>query len=672
MTIVPDAKDILTALDRALWVIDHAIITDLPKIDETGQIIANSTGHVPGAGQLAHVYLASLLRTSSRGLKRRGLTVRLWLALQITAAITHGTAGTRSLHTIATGNLPRPLQWDLGILTSSTQIPAPKMLTEKQMYKMNLAVTGALDPHAKDLTADEQTLRQAQLEAICNAIKDATLVIAPTGTSYAIDESGVWAWTKGPTRRRHLPAPVDVDLISPERRKKLQEEEKWEALDIPEPEELEDATDEEDKKRYDLDEDFEEFKDQASGSVQAVDELGEPQVPSTTRRTCNFAAWGTKTHKNGRASSYFGYALHAIVRVPEFIRTGREMFPDTLGGPHLVQEFTVTAASTDIVAPSMKLVHRILAHGHKVQDFLGDRHYSYKKFERWALPLWKLKVRPVIDLRANERGATDYLGAQIIDGTPHCSVPQSLRMIPAPGLGASRKTIVEFEAKIAQREPYSMKRNTTAWSNKGKTQWTCPARAGKVGCPNLPGSVAVAHDLGLPVIDPPEEEITWCKQNFVTIPAIKEMKHHQEFYFGSPEATTSRARRTHIESVFGNLKNHKSGNIHRGFLQTTGAPMVTLALTAAISAYNLKELENWFERASVLRDPDHFATLNARKRQLATATLTLLDEYEAHPLHATTEWIHGYDMLTREQMQAIDQAGAARNALTRSDHALAA
>ncbi len=55
-----------------------------------------------------------------------------------------------------------------------------------------------------------------------------------------------------------------------------------------------------------------------------------------------------------------------------------------------------------------------------VSEEVGDRHYSYKAFDRWAAVLWRIFVRPVADLRANDHGATYFEGAQIIAGTPRC------------------------------------------------------------------------------------------------------------------------------------------------------------------------------------------------------------------------------------------------------------
>ncbi len=87
---------------------------------------------------------------------------------------------------------------------------------------------------------------------------------------------------------------------------------------------------------------------------------------------------------------------------------------------------------------------------------------------------------------------------------------------------------------------------------------------------------------------------------------------------------TSWARRTYVEGAFGNLKNHHTGNIKRGFMTAHGIPLVSLALTAAVVAHNMRELESWC-RAARKHDPKN----------------PLLALYESHPLHQESEHIYG-------------------------------
>lgn len=153
----------------------------------------------------------------------------------------------------------------------------------------------------------------------------------------------------------------------------------------------------------------------------------------------------------------------------------------------------------------------------------------------------------------------------------------------------------------------------------------------------------------MPVVTPPEQWSVFCGNEdepgvsygdrTVTVPAIPEMKYHQQDYWGSDVWETSWARRTYVEGAFGNLKNHHTGNIKRGFMTAHGIPLVSLALTAAVVAHNMRELESWC-RAARKHDPKN----------------PLLALYESHPLHQESEHIYGHEMLTKDERDRRDRA----------------
>lgn len=357
---------------------------------------------------------------------------------------------------------------------------------------------------------------------------------------------------------------------------------------------------------------------------------------------CPDARWGVKTHKDGGRSSYYGYALHALVRVPDVVSG----VTDASLEPLLVERFRLTAASTDCVDVTVGMIKDILADGTAVRDLLADRHYSYKKFQRWAMPLWQLGLRPVHDLRKDDHGATDYKGAKIIAGWAHCpGTPQHLERIERPGFRASKEEWKTFYARIAERRRFAMQRHTgvhqstrtsrttttgtgAASGKTGYSRWRCPALEGTVGCPLRDGSVQVARSLGMPIVEPPDEPTDFCRKQVVQIPPGTHMKYGQEEYWGDEAWQRSWNRRSYVEAVFGNLKNPNTENIHRGFFQVVGLPMVTLAITAAVVSYNVRELNNWHQRTGN-GDP-------------------------THPLLGSTPWVDGFVMLTREEATALD------------------
>lgn len=249
-------------------------------------------------------------------------------------------------------------------------------------------------------------------------------------------------------------------------------------------------------------------------------------------------------------------------------------------------------------------------------------------WHRWAAVIMERGVQLVHDLRADDHGSVDYEGAKIIAGWPHCpGTPEHFDRVERPGVMASKEEHAAFRVSIQERWRFAMQRRKRLGTD-GKTRWTCPAKAGKVGCPFVQDSVASARELGQPTVVPPEAPTKFCEQETVQIEAGKQMKYAQEEYWGSSAWETSWNRRTYVEGVYGNLKNPNTENIHRGFFQFVGMPLVTLALTGAVVSYNIREYNSWHERTGA-GDPDH-------------------------PLLKQTDWVHGFEMRTQEQAKAID------------------
>lgn len=578
---------LLTHLKRVEWVIDAAIVTD-PE-DPSRQISAVEL-------------LERFERTSARGRRKQGATVRLFLILLLLCCRFHTkTLQIRSMHQLAVGNLPRTLQWELGILTRDKSGKA-RALTEKQLNTIAQNISANLDPQTAQCDEDRD-YRRRNLKAIRDALIVATHVVPREATSYAVDETGVWSWS---ISRRSPTFAAEAQIVD--------EDEVAESADTP----------------------------AGEPAPAANDETAELNAHKQAKQ-CNFAAWGSKTHKNGGVSSYFGYGLHALIRVPDMVKKAGRHTADPFLEPLLIEQIALTPASTDIVDATIGMLRSVLDRGAPIGDLIGDRHYSYKKYERWALPLAQMGIRQVLDMRATDHGPQGYKGAVILDGTPHCPMtPDGLRRMDRPGLGSSSAEVEAYQNLIAERQKYAMVRKQTAHQNRdGKTRWLCPAAAGKLGCPQVDGSLQVARDTGAPIVRPADDSASaWCGPTspVVQIPAHVVMKYQQQEYYGTDVWTHSFNRRTYVEGAFGNLKNQATRSIKRGFTRFIGEPLMTLVLTAQVVDYNLKELEDWHARA----------TAQAGEYPAALA-------YARHPLHtARTEHTFGFEMLTKDQQTEID------------------
>ena len=136
------------------------------------------------------------------------------------------------------------------------------------------------------------------------------------------------------------------------------------------------------------------------------------------------ARWGSKTSKRGGQEPYFGYELHALVRI-------NSSFQDRRHVPCLAERIVIAPAATNPVTAVLPTLTR-LADDDAVREIVADRGYTYKT--NWTRDLHALGIDPVLDLHTTQygpRGSHD--GARIITGVPHCpAMPDGLDTIRRP------------------------------------------------------------------------------------------------------------------------------------------------------------------------------------------------------------------------------------------------
>lgn len=520
-------------------------------------------------------------RSSNRGRKKQGLDGALYYALQLTAVFTTGQATVERMYVIAQ-SLPLNTRIEFGIVAYKDKTKV-RDLTRKQLYGMteglgrNLTYTTAClteterrlpEPDREELLQNRQAERHAVVNDIVTRLLKGTHLITIEHGAYAIDDTSIWAWSKAPRGSRHKEGGEDRPLA---------------------------------------DEDNTEAPPH-DASAQEPDAEGTPDIlivaeEAVDRRNpaswlCPDAAWGGKTAKSGAQVGIYGYKAHVIVNTNDPAREA------TL--PVLIQALELTPANADIVDVSLRLVDQIRDRAPFVR-LIGDRHYGYKRYDRWAMELWRRRIHQVLDLRVDKPGAMDQYGSKVIDGRPHC-----------PGMATHLETLTpsedptaqaEFRNQIAHREKFALRMvkgplaspsKTAAGENDprlGVTRWQCPAVAGTVGCPLRQGTVALARQTGAPVVPhPPQAEAgqdlpPCCSQQTIQIEAGTPMKYLQEDYWGSERWELAYALRSAVEAVFGNIKNRGTEDVRRGFVQVVGLPLVTLAVAAAAACYNIRILE---------------------------------------------------------------------------------
>lgn len=508
-----------------------------------------------GAAEL----LDDAMRTDRRG-RPAACNAELFLTGTVLNIQRVGNTVIEDIHRTLTSHIPRNLHWELGIRWQ-TRSGNDRCLTLNHLYSFTKRLAAKLgyraNPDDCDLDPDERTRRITAVDEVVDALIRATLGHGTPTSSFAIDETAVWAWGKGRPSDRPEEPNEDEDDDGP---------------DGDGPAGARPPSDNDDG-------------DGGDGSNVVWD-------PD--------AAWGGKTPKHGNKPDwYYGYGLHAVARVYDLGGSAQDL-------PVLIEGIELTPANTDVVAPSLTILDRLLDAGREVTDLIGDRHYSFKDPERWADELADRDINQHLDLHKYDQGFKPYNRAKLAAGWLHCpGTPDRLGTITRPAPGASEKERREFRRLIDEREAYAFAPNGTTAA--GNPRGICPARAGKVGCPLVDGTVAAANQFGLPVIaNPPDPEHApaCCTQKTVTLGSDGDRKLRQPHYWGSKTWKRSYDRRSHVEGLFGNLKNDSTEAVGRGFHRLTGISRIKLLLGVAVAVCNMRQLRNWHERTGN-GDPDH-------------------------------------------------------------------
>ncbi len=306
------------------------------------------------------------------------------------------------------------------------------------------------------------------------------------------------------------------------------------------------------------------------------------------------AAWGVKTSKSGKQERYFGYELHAVVRV------GR--LHDERPVPCLAERIVVTPASTNCAQAVLPAIARMRNEGLRLREVIADRGYTYKT--GWSRSLRALDVDSVLDLHPTQLGARgSHAGARLIAGVPHCpATPEAFDVIPRPERLAASPALEVFLERINTREQWALRR-VAGPDSSGAERYECPARAGKVRCRLVEQSMAQLVTLPK-VLDPPEPSAhKCCSQRTVTVPGDVDYKSRQRHYWGSRGWISSFSRRSRVEGWFGNVKDRSREALARGAFRVMGLCKSSLMLGIYAAATNLRLLEAWAIKVGLSEPP---------------------------------------------------------------------
>jgi hypothetical protein len=342
----------------------------------------------------------------------------------------------------------------------------------------------------------------------------------------------------------------------------------------------------------------------ANGKGSKADNFAETKTPwpgpnTTVHKVDPDGTWMTKTAKDGGSESFFGYFEHTLIQVPDS--------DDTDAEPRVIRRLELATANEDVVAVSLRLIDGLNG---QVKDLIVDRLYSNTVVTRWLQKLRVRKINQHLDLRADQQGFTEFAQMRWAAGSPHCpSTPDSYGSIPKPALNSPDHEFDAFHKLIDQRQRYTFQ-IVNQPNEKGAMKVRCPALYGKVGCPLRDGSVAVAIEGGLPIIENAPQESAeglpaCCTQDTVRVtPPDSIAKATQVHYWGSRTWTKVFSRRTYVEGSYGNRKNPSTENLRRGLTRGMGLPWMNIIVSMTAASYNLRMIHNWHERTGK-GDPSH-------------------------------------------------------------------
>jgi hypothetical protein len=325
----------------------------------------------------------------------------------------------------------------------------------------------------------------------------------------------------------------------------------------------------------------------------------------------------TKTY-DSKSTKLFGYDLFAGVAV---LPVGAD--PDEM--PKLLLAMTLRPAAGSTSKPTLALLDRMMENGYRIDELIVDRGFSYKNPKDWAIELHSRGISQVQDIHPADHGVRDHEGIRVVNGVPYCvKKPDALVDNPRPPhfkvgplkkkatdgdkLNRERnlKDLKHFQDHEVEREPYAFvfhENNPTA-KDPFNSRWICPGKAGKVQRELCPGSADYGDDRPV-VLNPGPRELApkCCTQQTVSIPGPVLVKLRQRNVWGSPDWIESFSRRTHIEGIFGNLRNPSTQNIKRGFCRVTGLVKTSLMLTFEVIAANIRVVRKWSRRTGLMSDP---------------------------------------------------------------------
>jgi hypothetical protein len=232
-------------------------------------------------------------------------------------------------------------------------------------------------------------------------------------------------------------------------------------------------------------------------------------------------------HK-GRTRSRVEWALEATVA------TTATSEPGALGDfPNLVVGLALERPGIDPGGTAVRVLRGVVGRGLPPGPLGCDRAYSSALSRGFHLPVRAMGFDLVVDYRVDQLGRqANSQGAVMIEGTWYCPSMPEVLVNATIDLRAGRIDACTYEARIAAREDFSLRRKSGPDAD-GYERFSCPATGDrpKVRCKLRAPSL---HLLGKRTTEaPPAEPPALCRQSAITIAPDVGGRFEQSLSFGS-------------------------------------------------------------------------------------------------------------------------------------------
>jgi len=285
--------------------------------------------------------------------------------------------------------------------------------------------------------------------------------------------------------------------------------------------------------------------------------------------------------------------------------------------PNLAIGLALTRPGEDPGGTGVRVLASVAARGHRPGYLGADRAYTAALPERFHLPVAALGYSLVMDYRIDQLGIqANSGGAVLVEGDWYCpSTPQAL-VSATVELRAGTIDRVTYEARVAARAPYRLKRKDGPDAD-GYERRSCPALGEHPGlmCPLRKASLS-PRDGRMKVLDPPADPPKVCGQVAITIAPDVGARHRQALAFASEEwARRYATLRNTIEGLNGFVKDPAHEALAQpGRRRVRGIAAQSIFCALLLMAANLRKIRSY--RALVAEGRTEQIAQRAKRRRV--------------------------------------------------------